>query len=155
MARYNSKRLATAGFAVAALVVLALAAFGWQEYRRWNLRSEWGDMQPQVVKLDAVQRQIDEFRPWYSDTRSLIILLRVSECFPENGSVTAKSFEVHGTTTSIVSISGTARDNASLLRVQEQLRNAKEVQGLKIEQIRGKTPMQFTLTFRWKPSPSI
>ena len=153
MARYNSKRLATAGFAVAVLVVLALAAFGWQEYRRWTLRSEWGDMQPQVVKLDAVQRQIDEFRPWYSDTRSLVILLRVSECFPDNGSVTAKSFEVHGTTTSIVSISGTARDNASLLRVQEQLRSAKEVQGLKIEQIRGKTPMQFTLTFRWKNSP--
>ena len=153
MARYNSKRLATAGFAVGALVVLVLAAFGWQEYRRWSLRNEWGDMQAQVLRLDGVQRQIDEFRPWYADTRSLNILLRVTECFPDNGSVTAKSFEVHGTTTSIVSISGTARDNASLLRVQELLRNAKEVQGLKIEQIRGKTPMQFTLTFRWKNSP--
>ncbi len=153
MARYSSKRLATAGFAVGAAVVLALAAFGWQEYQRWTLRSEWSDMQPQVVKLDAIQRQIDEFRPWYSDTRSLIILLRVAECFPENGSVTAKTFEMHGTTSTIVSISGTARDNASLLRVQEQLRNAKEIQGLKIEQIRGKTPMQFTLTFRWKSSP--
>ena len=152
MARYNSKRLATAGFAVGAAVILALAAFGWQEYQRWSLRSEWNDMQPQVVKLDAVQRQIDEFRPWYSDTRSLVILLRVAEAFPENGNVTAKTFEVHGTTNTIVSISGTARDNASLLRVQEQLRNAKEVQGLKIEQIRGKTPMQFTLTFRWKTS---
>ena len=153
MARYNSKRLATASFAVGALVVLVLAAFGWQEYRRWSLRNEWGDMQAQVLRLDGVQRQIDEFQPWYADTRSLNILLRVTECFPDNGSVTAKSFEVHGTTTSIVTISGTARDNASLLRVQEQLRNAKEVQGLKIEQIRGKTPMQFTLTFRWKNSP--
>jgi hypothetical protein len=87
---------------------------------------------------------------------------RVTECFPENGSVTAKTFEVRGNanaTTSatgrdnvIVTISGTARDNASLLRVQELLRNAKEVQGLKIEQIRAKNPMQFTLTFRWTGS---
>ena len=72
---------------------------------------------------------------------------RVTECFPDNGSVTARSVEIHGN--AVVSISGTARDNAALLRVQEQLRKAKEVQGLKIEQIRGKTPMQFTLTFRW------
>ena len=50
---------------------------------------------------------------------------------------------------SIVTISGTARDNAALLRVQELLRKSKEVQGLKIEQIRAKNPMQFTLTFRW------
>ena len=82
----------------------------------------------------------------------------MTECFPENGSVTAKTFELHGNAaiTSgaardnvVVTISGTARDNASLLRVQELLRSAKEVQGLKIEQIRAKNPMQFTLTFRW------
>jgi hypothetical protein len=156
MARYNSKRLATAGFAVALLAVGAIAAFGWQEYERWSLRSEWGEMQAQVMKLDAVQRQIDEFKPWYDTShRSLSILTRVTECFPDNGSVTAKSFEVRGSTNALVSISGTARDNASLLRVQEQLRQAKEVQGLKIEQIRGKTPMQFTLTFRWKTSAGI
>ncbi|MEO6246007.1 MAG: hypothetical protein ABIQ12_11300 [Opitutaceae bacterium] len=165
MARYNSKRLATAGFAVGAAALVALAAFGWQEYERWNLRSEWGDMQPQVVKLDAVQRQIDEFKPWYDTThRSLSILMRVTECFPDNGSVTAKTFEVRGNTNALVNlnapnalvnISGTARDNASLLRVQEQLRQVKEVQNLKIEQIRGKTPMQFTLTFGWKTRAGI
>jgi hypothetical protein len=32
---------------------------------------------------------------------------------------------------------------------QRHREKSKEVQGLKIEQIRGKTPMQFTLTFRW------
>ncbi|MBL9189565.1 MAG: hypothetical protein JNK23_18945 [Opitutaceae bacterium] len=153
MARYNSKRLATAGFAVGAAALAVLAAFGWQEYERWSLRSEWGGMQAQVMKLDGVQRQIDEFKPWYDTThRSLSILMRVTECFPDNGSVTAKTFEVRGSANALVSISGTARDNASLLRVQEQLRQAKEVQGLKIEQIRGKTPMQFTLTFRWRTS---
>ncbi|MDP3068897.1 MAG: hypothetical protein Q8N18_01355 [Opitutaceae bacterium] len=156
MARYNSKRLATAGFVLGAAALAVLAAFGWQEYERWSLRSEWGGMQAQVLKLDGVQRQIDEFKPWYDTThRSLSILMRVTECFPENGSVTAKTFEVRGSTTTLVSISGTARDNASLLRVQELLRQAKEIQGLKIEQIRGKTPMQFTLNFRWKSSAGL
>lgn len=162
MARYSSKRLATAGFAVAALAVIVVAAFGWQEFRRWSLKSEWSAMQAQVTQLDAVQARIREFAPWYDTKfRSLSIIKRVTECFPENGSVTAKTFELHGNAGAmsgpardivIVTISGTARDNASLLRVQELLRNAKEVQGLKIEQIRAKNPMQFTLTFRWTGS---
>jgi hypothetical protein len=95
-----------------------------------------------------VQARIREFRPWYdTSVRSLSIMKRVTECFPDNGSVTAKSFELHGN--SLVSITGTARDNAALLRTLDQLRKAKEVQALKIEQIRGKTPAQFTFTFRW------
>lgn len=148
MARYNSKRLATAGFAVALLALVAVGAFAWQEFRRWSLKSEWAGMQARVAQLDGVQARIREFSPWYDTSfRNLSIMKRVTECFPENGSVTAKSFEVHGN--AIVTISGTARDNASLLRVQEQLRKAKEVRGLKIEQIRAKNPMQFTLTFRW------
>jgi hypothetical protein len=148
MARYSSKRLATAGFAVAALALLAAIAFGWQETRRWMLRSEWAGMQTQVTALDAVQAKIREFRPFYDTSlRSLSVMKRITECFPDNGSVTAKSLELHGN--SLVSITGTARDNASLLRVQAELRKVREVQGLKIEQIRGKTPMQFTLTFRW------
>jgi len=72
---------------------------------------------------------------------------RVVECFPDNGSVTAKSVEIHGP--AAVTVIGTAKDNPSLLRVLDLLRQAKEVQGLKIEQIRGKTPAQFTFTFRW------
>jgi hypothetical protein len=76
---------------------------------------------------------------------------RVTECFPDNGSVTAKSFEIHGQNT--VSVSGTARDNAALLRTLDELRKAKEIQGLKLEQIRGKSPAQFTFTFRWNGNP--
>lgn len=148
MARYNSKRLATAGFGAAAAVVLALAAFGWQEFRLWSLRSDWSGMAAQVTDLDAVQGRIREFRPWYDTSfRNLTIIRRVVDCFPDNGSVSAKSFEIHGLAN--ISVTGTARDNASLLRTLDLLRQAKEIQGLKIEQIRGKTPTQFTFTFRW------
>ncbi len=148
LARYNSKRLATAGFAVAGLLLVAIGAFGWQEFRRWSLLSEWGAMQAQVTELETVQSRIHEFRPWYDTTfHNLSILRRVTECFPDNGSVTAKSFEIHGI--SSVSITGTARDNAALLRTMEQLRKAREIQSLKVEQIHGKAPLQFTFSFRW------
>ena len=151
LARYNSKRLATAGFALGGTAVLALGVFAWQEYRRWSLRSEWETMAADVKALDVVQDRIREFRPWYDESyRNLTILSRVTECFPENGSVTARSVEIHGITSQIVSISGTARDNASLLRTLDQLRKVKEVQAVKVEQIRGKVPAQFTFTFRWK-----
>ena len=152
MARYSSKRLATAGFAAAAVALLALGAFGWLEIRRGLLRSEWHGMQAQVTSLDAVNGRIREFRPWYDTSfHALGIFKRVTECFPENGTVTAKSIELHGNT--IVSISGTARDKAALLRTLDQLRTAREIQGLKIEQIRtpASGPVQFTFTFRWTP----
>lgn len=149
MSRYSSKRLATAGMAAAALAVIALGFFGWQEYRRWSLRSQWQTMQAEVVALEAVQNRIRDYRSWY-DTghRNLTILKRVTECFPENGSVTAKSFEIQGLVPT-VTVSGTARDNAALLRTLDELRKTPQVQGLKIEQIRGKVPAQFTFTFRW------
>jgi hypothetical protein len=148
MARYNSKRLATAGFGAAAAALVVGIGFGWQEFRLWSLRSEWQGMAVQVKDLDAVQARIREFRPWYDASyRNLTIFKRVVECFPDNGSVTAKAFEIHSPAT--VSVTGTARDNASLLRTLDLLRQAKEIRGLKIEQIRGKTPAQFTFTFRW------
>ena len=120
-------------------------------------------MQAQVTALDAVQGRIREFRPFYDTSfRSLSIMRRVTDCFPDSGVVTAKTFELHGNSgaktaeqaaISVINISGTSRDNSALLRMQDQLRKVKEVQGLKIEQIRGKTPAQFTFTFRWNPNP--
>ena len=80
-----------------------------------------------------------------------LIHKKVVECFPETGLVSAKSFEIHSP--AAVSVSGSARDNTSLLRTLDQLRQIREVQGLKIEQIRGKTPAQFTFSFRWVGTP--
>jgi hypothetical protein len=152
VARYNSRRLATAGFAAAGLLLIVGGAFEWQQYQLWSLRSDWEGMEVQVKELDGVQAKIREFRPWYDTSfRNLSILRKVVDCFPDNGSVTAKGFEVHSPST--VTVTGTARDNASLLRTLDLLRQSKEVQGLKIEQIRGKTPAQFTFTFRWVGTP--
>jgi len=147
-ARYSSRRLATAGAAVGGLLLLTALGFGWQEYRLWSFRSRWEAMAPAVKELETVQARIREYRSWYDTSfRNLSILRKVTECFPETGAVTAKSFEIHGQTN--VTVSGTARDNASLLRTQDLLRQSREVQAVKIEQIRGKTPAQFTFNFRW------
>jgi hypothetical protein len=148
MARYSSKRLATAGFAAAAIAAVLLLAFGWQEYRRWSLRNEWNGMASQVKDLDAVTAHIREFRPWYDTSyRNLSIIKRVVECFPDTGNVSAKTFEIH--TGNMITVTGTTRDRESLLAVQKKMQDSKEIQSLKIEQIRGTVPYQFTLTFRW------
>ena len=48
-----------------------------------------------------------------------------------------------------VTCSGTARDYAALLAVQAKLRAADGVSGVKLEQIRGKAPMQFVFGFNF------
>jgi hypothetical protein len=153
--RYSSKRLATAGAAAGAALALTLAAFGWQEIRLWSLRSEWEGMRMQAADLQALQDRIRDYRPWYDRSLpDLRILARVTQCFPENGSLTAKSFDLHQlAAATAVTISGTARDGQALLRTQEKLRKSGEIQNVKVESISGKMPAQFTLTFRWIGTP--
>jgi hypothetical protein len=155
LARTNAKRLGTAGMAVGAAAALVLAAFAWQEIRLISLRSQWKGMEAQVAALKGVQDRIRAYRPWYDRSfQDLQILSRVTGCFPQNGSVTARSLDIHkagGVTT--VSITGTARDGQALLRTQDELHKAREVQGLKLEAISGKMPAQFTFTFRWMGTP--
>jgi hypothetical protein len=149
LSRYSSKRVGVGVLVAAACLVLLIGLFGWQEYRRASLRARWQAMATQVTALQGVQTNIRNFRPWYDATyRDLRIFRTVTESFPDNGSVTAKSVEIRAPAT--VAISGTATDNTALLRTLDLLRKAKEVRALKVEQILGKTPLQFTVNFRWE-----
>jgi hypothetical protein len=154
-ARYRSRRFGLAAAGATAALAVTVAAFGWQEFRAWTLRSEWGRMEGPVAGLRALQDRIHSYRPWYDHSvPDLQILARVTQCFPQNGSLSAKSFGAHRTgTTTTVSVSGTARDGQALLRAQDNLRKSKEIEGLKVETISGKMPAQFTLTFRWVGNP--
>jgi Tfp pilus assembly protein PilN len=105
-------------------------------------------MSAKAKELDGLQQQIRQYRPWFDDSfRSLAILRQLTTAFPEDGAVTAKTVEIHEG--NVVNCSGTARDNAALLRTLSQLRAADGVTGLKVDQIRGKSPMQFTFDFHW------
>src|SRR5262249_1406538 len=101
--------------------------------------------------LEGLQQNIKKFRPWFDESvRSLTILKRLTEAFPEDGSVTAKTIEIRessGATT--VTCTGTARESLSLLRMRDKLSSAPGVNEVHIEQTRGKSPLQFTFNFHW------
>lgn len=146
--RYASRKLTSIGVtagAVAVLIVLALLVQQWQ-LSRW--RAKWLAMKPRVTELDAMQQEIRRFRPWFDESfRSLSILRQLTEAFPEDGAVAAKSVEIRDP--SMVACSGTARDHQALLVMLDKLRTAKEITAVQVEQIRGKSPLQFSFNFKW------
>jgi len=122
--------------------------FGFQEIQLVQLRAQWNGMKSRVDDLNALQGLISQYRPWFDDSyRALSILRELSLVFPETGAVTAKTIELRDG--NIVSCTGTAENNTALLRTLGQLREADTVSDLKVEQIRGKSPMQFTFEFQW------
>ena len=147
-ARYASGKARTIGLAAAAVLVLVVGAFAVQQIQLMVFRSRWNKIAAQVHELETVQQQIRQYRPWYDDScRSLSILKQVTLAFPEDGVVTAKTIDIREGST--VSCSGSARDQAAFLKTYSQLRGAENIADLKVDQIRGKTPMQFTFAFRW------
>ena len=72
---------------------------------------------------------------------------QLTEAFPEDGSVSAKTVEIRDQNT--VTCSGTARDNRALLRAVEKLRAVPRVSDVSVGMTRGRSPMQFTFSFHW------
>jgi hypothetical protein len=135
---------ATAG----AVALLVMGVFLIQQWQLSRLRSHWGAMSQKAEELDGLQQEIRQYRSWFDRSfPSLSILRELTMVFPEDGVVSAKTVEICDANT--VTCSGTARDNAVLLKTLTQLRGASGVTGLKVDQIRGKSPMQFTFDFQW------
>lgn len=148
MTRYSSGKLAWTGMIAGGVAALVAFAFIVQQCRLWYWQSRWSKIETRVTELDGYQQQIKKYRPWFDESfRSLSVLRRLTEAFPEDGSVSAKIVEIREPAT--VSCSGTARNNEALLKTLDQLRAAKEIQDVKVEQIRGKTPLEFTFNFHW------
>ena len=145
-AKYSSGRLRTTGAVAAGVAAIFIAVFLFQQVQLWRYRSQWTHMAAKVGELQAIQDNIRQYRSWYdSSFKNLSLLRQLSLAFPEDGSVTAKNIEVRDGNT--VTCSGTARDYAALLAMQAKLRTADGVSGVKLEQIRGKAPMQFVFGF--------
>lgn len=146
--RYSSKKLvwlgATAG-SIALLVALCFLVQQWQ-LSRW--RGKWSKIAPRVAELEQMQHQIKKFRPWFDEScRVLTILRKLTEAFPEDGSVAAKTVEVREL--SAVTCSGTARDSDAFYKTLDRLSSIKGIADVKTDQIRGKAPVQFTFNFSW------
>lgn len=146
--RYSARKLAWAGSIAAAAAVLLLGAFGWQQWQLSLLESRWAAMRAQVERADHVQGQIKRFRPWFDDSfRTLVILRKLTEAFPETGVVTAKTLEIREG--SLVVCSGEARDQQAFLRMLDQLRGTAQFGNVTVDQVRGQNPMQFSFSFQW------
>jgi hypothetical protein len=106
-------------------------------------------MKTMVHELETATASIKQFRPWYDESlRGMTILRRLTEAFPEDGSVTARTLEIRepGNVTCI----GTARDYQALLRTVERLRSAEEIPDVSLGPIRGQPPaLQFSFSFVW------
>src|ERR1700690_232662 len=145
-AKYSSGRLRSIGAVAAGVMAIIGGVFLFPEVQLMVLRAQWSGMSAKARELDGLQQQIHQYRPWFDDSfRDLSILRQLTTAFPEDGVVTARPVEIRNG--NVVVCSGTASDNAALLRTLSQLRAADGVNELKVDQIRGKSPMQFTFEF--------
>lgn len=149
--RLSTGRLLWGGGALAVAVVVIGAAFFWQHWKLSKLEKQWAVIAPKVTEIETLQSQIRKFRPWFNETApGLTILRQLTEAFPEDGVVSAKTFEVRDGTT--VLCAGTAQSNQALLKVLDRLRQDRSVADLKLQQVQGnRAPLQFTFNFKWIP----
>jgi hypothetical protein len=153
-ARYSSGKLQQAGLAAVAVFVLVGGAFAFQHWQYWRLQSQWAGMKSRVQAIEDTNAKIKQFRPWFDDSiRGLTILRRLTEAFPEDGSVTAKTVEIRDLAT--VNCTGTARDYESLLKTIAKLRDARQIPEVNLGQTRGQPPtIQFSFSFVWNEGGS-
>jgi hypothetical protein len=147
--RYSSGRLAYAGVGAGAVALILALAFLVQQIVLWRWQTKWSRMEPKVVELTEIRDEIRRYRPWYDESvRTLAILRRLTEAFPEDGAVSAKTVELREPAT--VTCIGTARNRDVLIRALDKLRGASnEVSNVHIEMTRGNTPLEFTFNFHW------
>jgi hypothetical protein len=146
--RYSSRKLIWAGATAGSVALLVGAAFLVQQWQLARLRSRWEAMERNATEIDNLQQRIKKFRPWFDDSLgSLSILRRLTEAFPEDGVVSAKTVEIRDL--AAVTCTGTAQNSQALLKTLDQLRAVKEVTHVTIDQIRGGKPLQFTFNFHW------
>ncbi|TAK93566.1 MAG: hypothetical protein EPO07_17965 [Verrucomicrobia bacterium] len=146
--RYSSGKLAYAGMGAGAVALSVMLAFFIQQIVLWHWQSKWSHMEKRVGELTQMRDQIRRYRPWYDESvRTLSILKRVTEAFPQDGAVSAKTIELREPAR--VTCSGTARSRDVLFKTLDKLREAKEVSDVHIENTRGNTPLEFTFNFQW------
>lgn len=147
--KYSSRKIFYAGAAAGIVVAVVLIAFLLQQMMLWHWKARWSDIETSVVELREIQANIRKYRPWFDDSfRSLTIFAQLTEAFPEDGAVTAKTVEIRSPDKVICS--GTAQNNQALLQTLDKLRGVNEVGAVQVDQLKGDQPLQFTFNFQWQ-----
>jgi hypothetical protein len=80
--------------------------------------------------------------------KALAIMRCLTEAFPEDGTVTAKTVEIREPNT--VTCTGTARSYQALLKTVQQLRTNPQIPDVNLGPARGQAPaLQFSFSFHW------
>ena len=147
--RYSSGKLRGSLSAAAAIALLIGGVFFYQACQLWSLQSQWSKMAVKVGELEKINTKISTYRPWYDETvKGLTILRSLTEAFPEDGSVTAKTVEIRDL--SLVTCTGTARNYQILLQTLQKLRSMPQIRDANLGPTRGQTPaLQFSFSFAW------
>jgi hypothetical protein len=151
-AKYSTGKFQRIGLAAGAAAVLAGGAFLIQQIQLWQVQAQWNGMKKTYKDIQDMTAKINQYRLWFDEpVRGLTILRALTQAFPEDGSVTAKTVEIRDL--NAVTCTGVARDYQSLLRTVEQLR--KQIPDVNLGQTRGQPPsIQFTFTFLWTEGAS-
>ena len=128
---------------------MAGGLFFYQQFQLWQLEAQWAKLQPTVRQLEGLQEQIRQYRPWFDQSvRGLTILRSLTQAFPEDGSVTAKTVEIRDL--NAVTCTGIARDRQVLLKTIENVRKIQQFREVALGPTRGQPPaVQFTFNFQW------
>jgi hypothetical protein len=148
-AKYSSGKLKTISAVAAGLLAIVGGLFMFQQVELVLLRSQWHHMEVKVTELQGLQQQIQQYHPWFDDSfPGLNVMRQLTQAFPEDGTVTAKTIEIREG--NLVTCSGNARDDAALLVVESKLSAMPGISGVHHEQSRGsKSPIQFTFSFHY------
>jgi len=147
--RYSSGKLFYVGAGAGAIAAIVLLAFLVQQVFLWHWQSRWSGMEKRVTELTQVRDQIRQYRPWYDESvRTLSILKRVTEAFPQDGAISAKALELREPAR--VTCTGTARNREALIKTLDELRKAPEISDVHIEMTRGNSPLEFAFNFQWR-----
>ncbi len=152
--KYSSPKLVTVGATAGAIAAVVLLAFFVQQSLLWYWGHRWHSIEKQVYVLEDTQKNIRTFRPWYDASfRELSVLRRLTEAFPEDGTVSAKQIEIRDPNKPgellTITCTGTARTRTALLGVKDKLAKARNVQDIHTQMERGTSPMEFTFDFKW------
>lgn len=146
----SSKKLVVIGGVVGVILLSVVGAFGWQQWQINSLENQWGKMKKGVEDLEFSQKQIRRFRPWFDESvRSLTILKKITQAFPQDGRVTAKSLEIREG--NVVTCTATANATQAYLDLIERLGQIEGVTKVNVDQARGQAPsILITFNILWE-----
>jgi hypothetical protein len=156
--KYAPGKLRKVVAVAAAAILIVISLFGYQQWQLTKLRAQWKGLQPKYTELRSIDDQIHKYRPWFDNSFRYLSLMRdIANAFTPDGSVTAKTLDIHQLSESrddsenrdvnVISCSGNADTYASVVKTYHQLGAISGVTNLTY-QIRGKAPMQFTFDFQ-------